>query len=63
LRNPTGLAVEIDGDRITVSLFKTGEQVTYCKDPISPMLVATDLLRGKLTPPRIAFLAEALLHA
>lgn len=56
---PARLAVEIDGDRITISLPETGEQVTYCKDPISPMLVATDLLRGKLPPARIAFLAEA----
>ena len=56
---PTRLAVEIDGDRITISLPKTGEQVTYCKDPISPVLVTTDSLRGKLTHARVEFLAEA----
>jgi hypothetical protein len=59
MRNPARLAVEIDGDKITVSLPKTGDQVTYFKDPSSPMLVATDSLRGHLTPSRIAFLVEA----
>ena len=59
MRNPARLAVEIDGDTITVSLPEGGEHVTYCKDPISPMLLATDLLRGELTAARIAFLVEA----
>jgi hypothetical protein len=59
MRNPARLAIEIDENTIMVSLPEAGEHVTYCKDPISPMLVATDSLRGHLTPSRIAFLVEA----
>lgn len=59
MRNPNRLAVEIDGDTITVLLPETREQVTYRRDPVAPMLVATDPLRGQLTPARIAFLVEA----
>jgi hypothetical protein len=59
MHNPARLAVEIEGNTIMVSLPEADEHVTYCKDPISPMLVATDSLRGHLTPSRIAFLVEA----
>jgi len=54
-----GNGLEIDGDKIPISLPATGERVTYCKDPTSPMLVAADPMRGHLTPSRTAFLAEA----
>jgi len=43
-----GNGLEIDGDKITISLPATGERVTYCKDPTSPMLVAADPMRGHL---------------
>jgi hypothetical protein len=59
MHNPARLAVEVDRNTITVSLPEAGEHVTYCRDPVSPMLVATDLLRGQLGPSRIAFLVEA----
>ena len=59
MRNPLRLAVEIDGDKITVSHPEAGEHVAYCKDPIAPMLVATDLLRGELSRARLVFLVEA----
>ena len=58
MHNPSRLAVEIDGNKLTISL-PSGERVTYCKDPNSPMLVAADPMRGHLAPSRTAFLVEA----
>jgi hypothetical protein len=53
------LAIEISSNSITVTKPHTGQRVTYAKDPIFPLLVATDALRGNLDAVRAAFLAQA----
>jgi hypothetical protein len=58
MRQTEHLAVEIASDRIIVSMPNKGPQVTYCKDPVSPMLTMVDPLRAP-TPERLDFLAKA----
>ena len=54
------LAVEVGLDSITVMQPQTGEQITYSKDPVAPLLVAQELLRQqRLETPSALFLAQA----
>jgi hypothetical protein len=59
MHDTDNLAIEIARDSITVSKPHTGQQVTYSKDPTSPLLVATDALRENFDAARAAFLAQA----
>jgi hypothetical protein len=59
MREIDSLAIEITSDSITVTKPQTGQQVTYRKDPESPVLIAKDVLRGKLDASRTTFLAQA----
>ena len=54
------LTVRVLDDRdIVVAMAGTGYEVTYRKDGKTPMLIATDDLREKLTASKARFLAEA----
>ena len=54
------LTVRVLDDRdIVVAMAGTGYEVTHRKDGKTPMLMATDDLREKLTASKARFLAEA----
>jgi hypothetical protein len=59
MRKPEKLAVEIAQNEIIISIPRTKQQVVYRKDPVAPMLVATDALRDDIDPARMAFLVQA----
>lgn len=59
MRETENLAVEIAEDEIIISMPQTGQRIVYRKDPVAPMLVATDPFRDDPDASRTAFLVLA----
>ena len=59
MREIDKLAVEVGRDSITITQPQTGEQITYNKNPVAPLLVAQELLQQRLETPSALFLAQA----